>query len=437
LDIQLQKQTPLQGIISIRLQESDYAYLVEDKLRDYAKRTQIKGFRPGHVPLSLLKKLHAPSLKFEVITTLLSDTLAEYLQTSNLNIVGQPLPDAECMQKIDWDKQQAFEFQYHIGWIEAYQVDLTQPLQLTAYQVKQIGTETLDAIIDKFRKNLGANQLVAKSEVGDIIHGTLHHPQLSDPSIIALPVVKTQAENPEHLIGLQNKAQIQVDIKKLAEQGIQPIGMSEKELQALMTLEPPFELKVTKVERIIPAELNQAFFDKVLGTNAADSIDAFRDQLQHIVLQNKQQEANQVLNQHIKKNLLEATPIHLPDDFLTRWLQYKQPSLNGKNLEVYYKAYAAELRWDLVVQKIVENHNLTLEDSTLIEELKKRFKAAYTIPDTDIDQVVQSFLQENKGENYKQFYTELLHEKVYTLIKAHSKISVQDISVEEFNKLSY
>jgi trigger factor len=435
LDIQIQKKNSLEGTIVIQIQPTDYASLVADKLREYTKKARVKGFRVGHAPLFLIKKMYGPGIMFETVTTLASDSLSTYLKESDLHIVGQPLPKTEMMQDIDWENQQEFNFHYDVGWVPAFQTDIGKDLKVTAYQVNQMSAAYIDEVIENLRKKQGERQTVEISEIGDVIIGSLTHQELDEPEIIYLPVLETKGKASENLIGLQVGDQIEVDLKELIEQGIEPAEIDDQILEELMALNPPFEFRVEEIERYIAAELDQTFFDQVLGPNVADSLDDFRVKLQERILYNKQRKAELLLDKDIQEALLEAIRIDLPDDFLKRWLQQGKNKVASQDLEWYYEHYSQGLRWELITQKIIEENGLSVNDDAVMEATKNRLKAVYQISDDILDQVVQTFLQEKQGDNYINIHKEVVLDKVFGLIKEKITLVYQDISAEELDQL--
>jgi trigger factor len=436
LDIQLQKKSPVEGIITIQVKESDYASIVEEKIREYSKNSRMKGFRPGHIPLSLIKKLYGIDVLTETVYTLLSNQLTNYLQKSNIAILGEPLPEEEEMQKIDWATQREFEFRYSIGLVEETDLALSKDWQVTAYKIDQVADETIDRITQDLSKAQGEKQEVNQSALGDIISGELSHQQHRMVKEIRFSLEESKAKVDNVLLNLQPTDKITLDINELLQQGIRPLGLTDKMLHEWMAMEGPFEFTVLKIERPIPAELNQALFDKILGEDVVSSLEEFRSKLQEYTIRNKQQEADHLLEGAIKSALLAHITINLPEDFLKRWLQYKHTSLEIEEIEAYYQHYDQDLRWELVLKKIIEAYDLQVSPDSVIEEIKRRFQSLYHIPEETLDQLVKTFLQENKGDNYKRIHQELLVDKVFNCVKEQITIVTQAMSVEEFDKLA-
>jgi len=434
LDINLQEKSPVQGVITIQIKEADYTLLVEEKIRLYGRKARIKGFRPGHIPTSLIHQMHGHGILVETITTLLADSLAKYLQERTIPIIGEPLLMGDFMQKISEPQQRDFEFTYEIGFVKAFDLVLTKDFTVTAYKLNQVADATLDKISKQLRSSKNQQQEVTHSELGDIVYGTLTHTTKNFTRDIQL-LAQMPKKGKNILLNLQNTDTITVDMQELVQQGLHPINLSDEKLQELLALEGLCYFTVTKVGRPILAEFNQDFFDSILGKNVVHSLADFEAKLQEQVIVNKQLEADRFLDLAIQKALLEQAAITLPDDFLKRWLHHKHPSLDQKAIEAYYQGYAKALRWDLIAKKIIQENKLEVSHQAVVTEIKHRFKSLYNLPEEALDPLVQRFMKDNKGENYKHIYEELYLDQLLNFVKEQITMITQTISFEEFDTL--
>ena len=434
MDINLQKTSTVEGIITIQVTAPDYMPLVDQKLREHSQKSRIKGFRPGHVPISLVKKMYGTSILVETITTLLTDSLTKYLQECNLPLVGEPLPATELTPEIDWNQQQEFEFKYYIGFAEEFELDAIQNLQATAYKIDQVSDKTVELTSQQLAQSYGEEQEVTKSTVGDIVYGELRHAQENFTKKIHFSVESTQGEQ-SIFENLQIADKITVDIKELQEKGIQPLDIADHVLAELLELGGVFEFVVASIRRTIPAAFDQELFDQVLEPGTVNTQEAFQEALRANIVLQKQQKADQLLPLAIKKLLLEHIAIRLPDDFLKRWLKHSNADLSQEDITKNYQEYAQELRWALIADKIMQAYDLQVTPNEVVSEVKERFKAIAKIPIAHIDQVAQRFLQENKGANYTRIYQELRFFQVIDAIKKQMTIVTQPMSVEELDTL--
>jgi trigger factor len=125
LEISLDKKNSTEATITVKLTEADYLTKVEDKVRDYAKKATIKGFRAGKVPTGVIKKMFGKSLLVEEVNHILSHSLSDYIKDNRLKIIGEPLPNIEKAKLIDWDTHKDFDFEYHVGLVEDFTYELS------------------------------------------------------------------------------------------------------------------------------------------------------------------------------------------------------------------------------------------------------------------------------------------------------------------------
>ena len=149
MDIQLEKNSSTEALIKIKLKEADYQSKLTEKLKSYSKKATIKGFRPGKVPLSLIEKMYGKSIMVEEINKILVDSLKEYIKENDVKIIGDPLPNNEKAQDIDWDTQKEFDFEYSIGLIDDFKYNLE--FKIDKYEIK-VEKEVLDEALDKLKE---------------------------------------------------------------------------------------------------------------------------------------------------------------------------------------------------------------------------------------------------------------------------------------------
>jgi trigger factor len=170
LDIQLEKNSNTEALIKINLKESDYQPKYQEKLKSYSKQAQIKGFRPGKVPVSLIEKMYGKSIKVEEINNILVESLKEYIKKNDIKIIGDPLPNNDKAEEIDWDNQKEFDFEYNVGLIDEFEYNLK--FKINKYEIK-VEDKVLNEAIDELKQRYGKMTNPEVSESGDSIFGSL------------------------------------------------------------------------------------------------------------------------------------------------------------------------------------------------------------------------------------------------------------------------
>ncbi len=95
MNITFESADKINGLMTITIDKADYEEKVTKTLKDYRKKVQMPGFRPGMVPMGLVKKQYGMAVKVEEVNRLLGEKLYEYVQENNIHMLGEPLPNEE------------------------------------------------------------------------------------------------------------------------------------------------------------------------------------------------------------------------------------------------------------------------------------------------------------------------------------------------------
>ena len=79
--------------IKISVEKADYQETVEKTLKQMRQRANVPGFRPGMVPMGMIKKMYGTSAKMEALNNVVSENLNKYIFENKLNVIGYPLSD--------------------------------------------------------------------------------------------------------------------------------------------------------------------------------------------------------------------------------------------------------------------------------------------------------------------------------------------------------
>ena len=120
MNISISKKSTTESIIKINIVPNDYLSKVENRIIEIKPKLNLKGFRPGKVPVQLIKKMYGKSILIEEINKLTSHELTNYIREKKINLIGEPVAEKSNEKKIDWDKQSDFEFKFRIGMVSEF-----------------------------------------------------------------------------------------------------------------------------------------------------------------------------------------------------------------------------------------------------------------------------------------------------------------------------
>ena len=213
MDITLDKKNAIEASIKIKVNESDYQPKVEEKVKEYARKANIKGFRPGKVPVGMIKKMYGKAIIVEEVNDILSKSLGDFIKEKDLQILGDPLPDLEKSKDIDWENQKDFEFDYEIGLAADFEYDLSKKQKVKHYVI-DVNKKVLDETIDNLKKQFGDIEHPEVSEEGDTLVGEIKQVEgeLSNETRIILEEVEKKER--KQFIGLKKEDTLEFDLKK-------------------------------------------------------------------------------------------------------------------------------------------------------------------------------------------------------------------------------
>ena len=454
MDITLDKSSDTNASLKITLTPADYKPEVDKKLKDYGRKVQLKGFRPGHVPASLVQKMYGKSIMVDEINAMLSRTVSQYIRENKLQVVGDPVPDRELAGAIDWDNQTDFAFSYTLGLASEFDIDFSDLPSVTQYEI-QAGEAEIDTTIADLRQRFHSHSHGEEVADGDTIYGELK--QVAAPeganyasaepfsAKTAFPMNQMAEEAKGQFVG-SKKGDVVTFVLEAAfpdEKARATATGVKKDEAANLTGEFTFE--IDDITRHEPAELNQEFFDKVLGAGAVENEEQLRAKVADIVRGNYTREANQLLRLDIEKTLIDSTPILLPDEFLKNWLlEVNEGKFTPEQIEEQYDDFTKSVKLQLIKNKIADQADIKVEDDEVLAVTRDMVREQFGFMGGEneemnqtIARIARNYLmdEKNNGQNYSSTYNRVYDDKVIGYAKTQMTIVTQEITVDEFKAL--
>lgn len=440
MDITLEKKNPTEASIKIKLTEADYQPKVTEKLKDYGKKAQIKGFRPGKVPPALINKMYGKSIMIEEINHMLSHSVQDYIKDNNLKILGEPLPNTEDADQIDWDTQKDFDFVFEIGLVDEFKYNLDDK-KVTRYEIK-VDDDTIAETLDNLQKQYGKMTNPEKSEKGDFLYGELKAVEGDFDDKLSIPIDRVSEKLADKFVGVSKGDKVKFDINEAFKDPETIAGVLNIDIEKAKELNGEFELDVLNVNRQEAAVLDQDFFDKIFGKDSVKSEDEFKNKVKETISQNYSRETDAYLNNSIQEAIIKDTEVELPNDFLKKWLlASNEGKITEEDIKNEYDAYSKDIKWTLIQNKIIEDQEIKVENQDIELKAKELIKEQLASSgllgqfDDNLDVFVQNYLQSEKGENYMKIFNQVKAEKVFNAIKEKITIEDKKVDVEEFKNI--
>ena len=211
MNISLNQLTATDGSITIKIEEQDYLSKVNTKIKDYAKKANIKGFRQGMVPIGVVKKMFGKSILAEEVNHIISHSISDFIKEKKLKVLGDPMPDNEKTPRIDWEVQKEFEFIFNIGMAADFKVELSSKVKIQKYKI-DVDQKVLDDTMDEARKRYATPTYPEVSEATDILYGE-RVGATADQKNTYIPISKVMAAEQKKFIGLKKEDVIEFNAK--------------------------------------------------------------------------------------------------------------------------------------------------------------------------------------------------------------------------------
>jgi len=438
LEINFDKQQKTQGIIKISVNRTDFQPGVDQKIKEYSKTANIKGFRPGKVPPGMIRKMYGNALIVEEINKLVSEKLNGYLKDSEMQFLGEPLP-VEKEETFDWENQEAFEFEYEIGFAEPFELKIDKKLKMDKHSIK-IDDQVIDETIENLQRQFGEVENPEVSSEKDTLYGKVTAKDKDFDKEISIDLRDAEKSTLKKLTGIKLGDEVEIDPKKgFKNEAVikNQLRLDEDEYKKLKKL--TFKLDAVNHHKL--ATIDQEFFDKTFGKDSVKDEAAFRDKVKEIVSQNYKGEEQQFFDHQVREKLIENAKIILPDEFLKKWLGKSNKEITPELLDLEYGSYTKELKWSLIRNEIVKNQEIKVEHEDVVAEAKELIKKQLAGSgignqmDDQMDAFANNYLQGENGENYMKVFNQVQSTKVLAYINEEITIKEKEVSLDDFRKL--
>src|SRR6056297_2241649 len=330
MNITKENKDELNAVLKVQVNEEDYKEKVDQVVKDYKKKAKMDGFRPGKVPEGLIRKMYGRAIKVDEVNKLVSEKLSEYLQSEELNILGEPLPSKEEQKSIDWDHDEQLEFAFDIGIAPEIEVNVSGHDKIPYYTI-QITDELIDKQVENYQQRLGEFKPIDQVENLDEMI-TAHITELDDQrnikeggiykenATITLSVVKDEDIKKQFENAAADDA-IDINLKKAFPNDTEISSMLNIEKEKAAELEGLFRINIQEVKKFEQAEVNQELFDKIYGKGQVTSNEEFREKIREELEQQIKPESERKFAQDVKEHFVRKVDPKIPSDFLKRWLK--------------------------------------------------------------------------------------------------------------------
>jgi trigger factor len=437
----------LNSVLKVKIEKTDYEDKVETVLKDYRKKATIKGFRPGMVPIGLIKKMYGRAVQIDEINKVVTENIQKYITDEKLEILGDPLPKADEQDKIDFETQQDFTFSFELGLTPPFELKLSKKNKVNQYEII-VDEKMRSQYFENYTRRYGELKKADQIEEKDVVKGKIEAidengnvipegPSVEETSL-GIDIIKDKKIKKE-FIGKNIHDTIDFDLKKAFPNDTEIAGILHKKKEEVADLGANYRFTVNEISRFYPAELGKELFDRIFGEGVINSEEEFMKKIEEEIVANLKRESDFKLMMDIKNMTMEKTDFQLPEEFLKKWLLRVNEKSTAEQIEKEFDSFRKDLKWQLIRNKVARDNEVKISEEELQKESENitryQFQQYGLFYATD-EQIV-NYAKETlkRDEDAKRIADKILDEKVILLIKELVKLENKSVTTEEFNKL--
>jgi len=439
----------LNAILKVQVAQEDYQSKVKASLEKYRKTAKIPGFRPGHVPMSMIQKQYGNSVLADTLNKVVNDSLYGFINENKIEILGNPIPkEGADSVKGDFNNPTEFEFAYEIGLTPKVEVELSAKNKYDYVKVK-VDAELVNKQIDDLRRRYG--KLVSSEKVGekDLIlaqfvelkeDGSVLEGGILNSSTISMEFVEDAATK-KALTGKKQGDKVEIEPSKVSrgeKDTAAMLGITEDQLSSISS---KFQMIINEIKHMEMADLSQELFDRLFGPGVINSEDELKTKIAEDLKGMFINDSDRILTRYIYDDLIAKTKVELPDTFLKRWIRLSnEKPILPEQIEAEYDGYAKSLKWQLIQGNIFKSNDIKLDNQELIEFTKGLLVsnyAQYGMPAPEDKELTENAMQVlSKKEEANRVMEMLADQKLIQFFKSTVKLNEKEVSYDEFVEIA-
>jgi trigger factor len=449
MNVSLENIDKVNALLTVRIEKADYQKQVDTSLKALRRRTQLPGFRKGMVPMGLILRMYRKSVIAEEINKRLMKEIDKYIKKNKINLLGEPISDEEKQAEINFDTMEDFEFVFDMAIAPELNPEITENDEVDYYTV-EITDEIIDEQIKTYTQRSGKYEKVDSYQEKDMLKGLIAEldkkgntkkggVQVEDAVIMpaymkddAQKAIFNEAKTDDVLVFNPNKA-YEGDKTEIA-------SLLNIDKSTVAELTSDFSFRVKEITRFVESELNQEFFDMVLGKNAVKNEEEFRAKV-------KESAAAQFITYSDYKFLMDTREILIkkvgelasPEASLKRFFTSNNKDEGAEYTDEHFEQALKDIKWQLIKEKLEKEYELKVEQSDVIDMAKEMVRAQFvqygmmTIPGELLENYVEEMLKQE--ENITNIVNRVLDMKLIGKLKEKIKLNHKTVPYDEFTQL--
>ena len=426
------------SLIKVTVGEKDYGEAVEKSLREYKRKANIPGVRPGMVPMGLIRKMYGKGVLAEQSYRTASDAVFEYLHKEKIDYVGDVIPSDE-QGAFDFDNDKDFEFVFEIGEAPEVKLELSEKDKLTYNKIK-VDKKMHDDYRTNFLRRFG--RLVDTEEVtsDEALNVTLDNGDMKiEEAYVGLISMSEEERKP--FIGQKVGFKTNVNINELYKTPAQRAAVLQVKENELEGINPEFTLEITKIRKFAEPELNEEFFKMAFPSGNVKSAEEFEKFIDEQIERELRRETDYLFTMQLRDYLLKKADLAMPAEFLKRWLYViNEGKFSKEEIEKDFDQFLKLFTWNYLQKHFISEDKLNVTAEEATAEAKALAQAQFaqygmpTAPDDMLNDYAKRILADK--DQAQKIYEKLYEDKVVADVKSKIKVTEKAVSADDFAKLA-
>ena len=448
MKISFENPDKVNGLLTLTVETADFQDRVEKTLKNYRKKANVPGFRPGMVPMGMIKKQFGEAVKAEEINKLIGEEIYKYINDNKIKMLGEPLA-SETQEPVDLSKDAPYEFKFDIAVAPEFKVSLTGRDKIDYYTIK-VDDELVNRQIDMFASRAGHYDKVEEYQANDMLKGDLRELDENGNTKEGGITVEAAVLMPEYIKAEDQKKLFENaklgDIitfnpkKAYPESDVEVSSLLKVTKEEAANITADFSYQITEISRFVKAEINQELFDSVYGKDEVKDEESFRKKIAEGLSAQLVNDGDYKFLVDLRKHLEDKVgALIFPDALLKRIMLNNNKERGEKFVEENYEQSIKELTWHLIREQLVEANGIKIDDNDIRETAKEAARAQFAqygmtnIPEEYIDNYANDMMK--KKEYVDSLVDRSIDRKLTATLKNVVKLVQKEATLDEFNEM--
>lgn len=448
MKISFENPDKVNGLLTLTVETADFQERVEKTLKNYRKKANVPGFRPGMVPMGMIKKQFGEAVKAEEINKLIGEEIYKYINDNKIKMLGEPLA-SEIQEPVDLSKDAPYEFKFDIAVAPEFKVSLTGRDKIDYYTIK-VDDELVNRQIDMFASRAGHYDKVEEYQANDMLKGDLRELDENGNTKEGGITVEAAVLMPEYIKAEDQKKLFENaklgDIitfnpkKAYPESDVEVSSLLKVTKEEAANITADFSYQITEISRFVKAEINQELFDSVYGKDEVKDEESFRKKIAEGLSAQLVNDGDYKFLVDLRKHLEDKVgALTFPDALLKRIMLNNNKERGEKFVEENYEQSIKELTWHLIREQLVEANGIKIDDNDIRETAKEAARAQFAqygmtnIPEEYIDNYANDMMK--KKEYVDSLVDRSIDRKLTATLKNVVKLVQKEATLDEFNEM--